>query len=150
MKIRCDYVTNSSSSSFILGFKDKKSVMLTLEAAKSTILSDGFVSASEKDYERLVKDCKKKGKGIEAVLKEAEWEFEDRAGWKNYLANEDHSNCWPDMEKNKEDAKKSIDEFREKAKDNTYFVYVEYDDHETALDYTLRETPFTLEYFSHH
>ena len=147
MKIRCDYVTNSSSSSFILGFKDKKSVMPTLESSKSAIMNDNFISASEKDFERLVKDCKKKGKSFQTVLKEAEWEFEDRAGWQEYLK----INGFPDdKEIIKENARKQIEEFREKAKDDTYFVYVEYDDHESMLDYLLRKAPYTLEWFSHH
>ena len=147
MKIRCDYVTNSSSSSFILGFKDKKSVMPTLESSKSAIMNDNFISASEKDFERLVKDCKKKGKSFQTVLKEAEWEFEDRAGWQEYLK----INGFPDdKEIIKENARKQIEEFKEKAKDDTYFVYVEYDDHESMLDYLLRKAPYTLEWFSHH
>ena len=148
MKIRCDFVTNSSSSSFILGFKDKKSVQSTIDASKSSVFDNtDYRTECEHDYERLVRDCKRKGKDFESVLKEAEWEFKERAEWREYFKNNKFQD---DEEIIKENAKKQIEEFKEKAKDDTYFVYVEYDDHESILDYLLRKAPYTLECFSHH
>ena len=147
MKIRCDFVTNSSSSSFILGFKDKKSVKSTIDATKSAVFDTDYLTECEHDYERLVRDCKRKGKDFESVLKEAEWEFKERAEWREYFKNNKFQD---DEEILKENARKQIEEFMEKAKDDTYFVYVEYDDHESMLDYLLRKAPYTLEWFSHH
>lgn len=66
MKIRSDYVTNSSSSSFILSFKNEESVLKTLEEQFPKNIKPGW-SAGEEGYlnqlineineaRRLVKD----------------------------------------------------------------------------------------------
>lgn len=49
MKIRTDYVTNSSSSSFILSFKDEKSIKKTLEEQFPKYVESGW-SAGEAGY----------------------------------------------------------------------------------------------------
>lgn len=49
MKIRTDYVTNSSSSSFILSFKDEKSIKKTLEEQIPKDIESGW-SAGEDGY----------------------------------------------------------------------------------------------------
>lgn len=49
MKIRSDYVTNSSSSSFILSFKNEESVLKTLEEQFPKNVKPGW-SAGEEGY----------------------------------------------------------------------------------------------------
>lgn len=86
MKIRTDYVTNSSSSSFILSFKDEKSIQKTLEEQFPKYVESGW-SAGDEGYlcqllseiseaDRLTRD------DIKELVKDESWsirwELEDK------------------------------------------------------------------------
>ena len=68
MKIRNDFVTNSSSSSFVLGFKNKRSIKNTIEKEKEKMMSDIWFGINDRDYDMLINDCKEKGMKLDEVL----------------------------------------------------------------------------------
>ena len=152
MKIRTDFVTNSSSSSFVLGFKDEESIEKTLLKEKEKMMAGIWISINERDYDMLLNDCKEKGMSLNEVLKNIAWEFDERARWEDDKRNgfRYDTDFEYDSEFIKNEIVKYTEELKRKAEGMNYFVYVEYEDDETMLDYVLRDTPFTLEWFSHH
>lgn len=58
MKIRTDYVTNSSSSSFILSFKDEDSIYDTLKEQFPKDIESGWSAGEEGYFEQLWNEIK--------------------------------------------------------------------------------------------
>lgn len=158
MKYRTDFVTNSSSSSFILAFKDAKDMheQFLNELAKNAIIA-------------TVYDDIQKGKPLtkEELDKTIDIEAEDYAWLAFSLKHErkwrkKHPDAnWLDMEKDpevKEIIKNSkqefIDNFNEKRQKYNLFYKLEYGDLEElgrALEHEIvPDLPFTIETFSHH
>lgn len=159
MKIRNDYVTNSSSSSFIVGFKSENDIDSQLK--ESMVKCDSIYR-----YDDVLRDIKNhritKEYALEIFKDEVQWdvEFYLEDSYEDKLGGYTSFEKWIKKKENKkefDDAVKSkVDElykrFKEKIDDCEYLAEVEYDDH-TDGDLEHMIMPYldcTIKRFSHH
>lgn len=125
MKIRYGFVTNSSSSSFILGFKSKETMRAELAAEDLTT----------EQFADLIRECENaEGLNLNNVL--------------NMIALEESFGY-------RYDGKKSCEEFETKAQGKDYFVSVNYSDNDGSFysemeHYVVPELKCCLRRDSHH
>lgn len=152
-KIRNGFVTNSSSSSFILGFKDKDSIAKTLADDNTcgyfeTIYQD-CLEAEKMDIETMLNNCR------ESIYWDAfydlEYELENRMNWDEIFEFTKTDEFKKLVE---EETDKRINELRKDAEGKSIFVEVEYEDHSLSgseLEHDI--VPYLdccLEVFSNH
>ncbi len=159
MKIRNDYVTNSSSSSFIVGFKSENDIDSQLK--ESMVKCDSIYK-----YDEVLRDIKKhritKEYALEIFKDEVRWnvKFYLEDSYEDKLGGYTNFEKWIEKKENKkefDDAVNSkIDElykrFKEKIDDCEYLAEVEYCDH-TDGDLEHDIMPYldcTIKRFSHH
>jgi hypothetical protein len=166
MKIRSDFVTNSSSSSFILSFKDEDSIYKTLKEQFPTDIENGW-SAGEFGYlHQLLNDIENadrltKEDLVEIILDESwhiRWEIEERLKRREHMSREEVSDYF-----NTDEGKKvlerayqeQIDKVMSIIGDNKVIVQVEHGDGGDGEDGVLEHEILpsldcTAKRFSHH
>lgn len=127
-KVRNGFVTNSSSSSFILGFKDEDSIAKTLADDNTcgyfeTIYHD-CLESEKMDIETMLDNCRESI--YWEVFYNLKYKFEERMNW-----NEIFEFTKTDEFKKlvEEETDKRINELRKDAEGKSIFVEVEYEDH---------------------
>ena len=152
-KVRNGFVTNSSSSSFILGFKDEDSIAKTLADDNTcgyfeTIYHD-CLESEKMDIETMLDNCRESI--YWEVFYNLEYKLEERMNW-----NEIFEFTKTDEFKKlvEEETDKRINELRKDAEGKSIFVKVEYEDHSLSgseLEHDI--VPYLdccLEVFSNH
>lgn len=171
MKIRFDFVTNSSSSSFILGFDSKENGMFKIEELKHIYGSD-YIDQLLEDFEhenpipreqieeRFKHDIRSAA-DLEISWGDGNWWNSDKDTFENRWKRE-HPDASPfafyDSEEYKTEMKrisdKLMEEFLKDVEPFQYIVEIEYEDHTdvgSALEHNiLPNCDFTIRRFSHH
>lgn len=167
MKIRRDYVTNSSSSSFILSFKDEDSIYDTLKEQFPKDIESGW-SASEGGYlpdllNRISDEKRLTQEDIKEIIEDEErwsirWELREKYEREKGMS---HLEAWeffdsPEGEKLiKEECGKITAEIMKKIGDDHVIVQVEYGDGGEGEDGVMEHKILpnldcTIARFSHH
>ena len=156
MKIRTDYVTNSSSSSFIVGFKNEDSV-------EQALRNELYLGAR---FDIVLNDVKRN----RISKAEALHEFRDEMYWyAEYVLQDEYERKiigdqvfydWIKDHRNREEFYQKVnerldvwfDEFKKKIEGLDYLALVEYDDHCNGdLEHGIMpKLNCTIQRFSHH
>lgn len=156
MKIRTDYVTNSSSSSFILGFKDKDTIYNELVSGfpKWAINQVGIVIRDIDSAEKFDKDeaVNRVRDGLKWTVR---WDVQDLYRKRTGCSYSDAMD-YVETEDGQEEVKKRLDNIvnniLKDIEDKNVFVEVEYDDHcYSDLEHEIMpNVNCTIQRISHH
>lgn len=171
MKVRTDYVTNSSSSSFILAFKSKEDGLNQIEAMTHRFGSD-YVEQIKADFsvaepillDEIKTHCMQDFKSDACYVMscgEGGWWNAQKETFKSKWMDEHTGASYRDYYQSKEyqdEVLRLTDQYAadliKRIGDRSYLVELEYEDHTdvgSALEHDiLPECDFTVKRFSHH
>lgn len=171
MKVRTDYVTNSSSSSFILAFKSKEDGLNQIEAMTHQFGSDyveqlkaDFSAAEPISPDEIKTHCMKDFKSDACYIMdcgEGGWWSTQKETFESKWMAEHPGASYRDYYKSKEyqdELLRLTDQYAadliKRIGDRSYLVELEYEDHTdvgSALEHDiLPDCEFTIKRFSHH
>ena len=157
MKIRTDFVTNSSSSSFILGFKDKNSIVKTIEYLEqrdngnhvyyNKLLIDVLKAKGSTAKEKVIKSCLHE---IEDIAKNYYFDY----GCEILIQNDTRACIAGDCSSIDAQVSAKYKELAKKVSKYNYFVEVSYSDDYPEGAYMeqvfVPSLPICLMSFNHH
>jgi len=145
IKVRADFVTNSSSSSFIIALKKKPETIGEFYDSVFGKYEYGDLGLIKRLFDDMPEQGMTKDELISEFMEE-DWVYEE-LGWNSKLSWEE------EQEFNKKKGKEESEKFL-KGKDDNFIFSVEYEDHGDNMEYRLRESSVldNLEHktFSHH
>lgn len=171
MKFRTDYVTNSSSSSFILAFKDKEDGLSQIAAMTHQFGIDyveqllvDFSNAAPIAFDEIKAHCSRdleSDASFSISFGRGSWWSSEKKTFENKWRLEHPDASYSDFYRSKEyrdELLRRTDEYAteliERIGDRRYLVELEYEDHTdvgSALEHDiLPDCDFTVKRFSHH